>query len=588
MSNWSRLFLPLVLLTGFGVVACNSNSSVQSATPEGAAVEQSYRLTMTVETAPGTDKVRAIVVQETIPIAETPAGETLLVMPLVASNVPTIATSVDEIQAHDDAGALTLYYRDQGSGLEAQREWFANRRTQGPLRFSYRAELGRALAPRGAAPPIDLRAEAGAFSGAGATFLLRPPEGRYDIQLTWDLSALGEAARGRSSLLGKNANGVTAIDLDSVYFMAGKIGVFPEQPDGSGFFSSWQGETPFNARDLMAWAKRLREHYQTFFSAEPTPYGIFLRRNKVNPGGGMGMYRSFVVTYDDKRGNDPDELKLTFAHEMFHTFQPRMRPEPGKSGLSVSWFNEGLAMFYQARLPFRFGMIDADAYLADINYIAGRYYTNILGSTPNSEVPAGFWKDTRIRTLPYDRGFLYFVTVDVAMRQASDGKASLDKLVLAMLARQSRQGEIDIHDWEQALRSNLGEGAVQNLHAMLGGKVPLPGSAAFGPCFERVSRTMRRYQLGFEPAVLTESPRIVRGLIPGSAAARAGVRNGDTIARPVGQDQIQGEQNGVLTLHLQRDGKNLVVSYKPRGETVSAWQWVPKAGASLGRCVMTR
>jgi hypothetical protein len=70
----------------------------------------------------------------------------------------------------------------------------------------------------------------------------------------------------------------------------------------------------------------------------------------------------------------------------------------------------------------------------------------------------------------------------------------------------------------------------------------------------------------------------VRGLIPGSAAQRAGVRDGDEITQPVPQDRIQGEQDGVLTLKLLRDGKPLEISYVPRGETVEAYQWVRIAG----------
>jgi hypothetical protein len=50
--------------------------------------------------------------------------------------------------------------------------------------------------------------------------------------------------------------------------------------------------------------------------------------------------------------------------------------------------------------------------------------------------------------------------------------------------------------------------------------------------------------------VLIEHSRIVRGLIPGSAAEAAGIRNGDEITQPVPQDILQGQQNGILTLKL--------------------------------------
>ena len=553
--------------------------------PAMAATPPPYAITIHVQ-AGADGQVDALVVDEAIPLPATPAGEALLAMPHVSSNVPTIATGVAELAARDDHGPLQLHYRDQGEGPARQRQWYAGRAVGGTLHFSYRAAMTEALAARGAAPPIELRSEEGAFSGAGATFLLHPPGGRYDIALDWDLSALGGGAHALSSLQDRNAEDVDMQDLDSSYFMAGHIGLYPQRADATGFFSAWQGRTPFDAETLLAWTGQLRQHYQAFFAVPATPYGVFLRRNRVNPGGGMGMYNSFIVTYDDDRGNDPQQLEFTLAHEMFHTFQPHLSSQPEGETLADSWFNEGMAVFYQARLPFRYGMIDADAFLVDLNFTAARYYTNILGNAPNSDVPARFWQDTRIRTLPYDRGFLYFVTVDEAVRKASAGRASLDDLMLAMLQRQQHGQRIGMADWEAVLREHLGEAAVQQLHAMLDGAAPLPSSEAFGPCFERFSQPMRRYELGFAPVVLTESPRIVRELVPGSAAAQAGVRNGDEITRPVGQDQIQGEQDGILTLQLQRDGKPLTVSYKPRGEAVPTWQWRRKPGTEALQCVL--
>jgi membrane-associated protease RseP (regulator of RpoE activity) len=108
---------------------------------------------------------------------------------------------------------------------------------------------------------------------------------------------------------------------------------------------------------------------------------------------------------------------------------------------------------------------------------------------------------------------------------------------------------------------------------MLQGATPLPPSDAFGPCFRRVTKPLRRYQLGFDPKVLVEPKRIVRGLIAGSAAAKAGLHNGDEILKPVGQDHIQGDQTGILTLQIRRGSQEMTIRYLPRGETVDAWQW---------------
>jgi predicted metalloprotease with PDZ domain len=563
MITAPKIALSLAVLLAFSASAADPDL----VTPE---------LKFTIRALPSKDgkNIESIEVSETISGGTWQADQPLLEMPHVTSNVPTVAEHIENMEASDEAGALRLVHRDSGEDGSRRRQWFAHRPTAGAIHVRYRAPVVEELAARGAAPPIEIRSEDGAFSGGGATFLLRPPAGAYRLKVQWDHAALPPDAVGVSSLDTASDALLPVATLDSVYFMAGKVGKFPSQPNASEFFSAWQGKPPFDAVELMAWTEKLREHYQQFFKVGRTPYGVFLRRNLVNPGGGMGMYRSFVVTYGEERGSDPTELKFTLAHEMFHTFQPLMAREDGiDDSLSASWFNEGLAVFYQSALPFRYEMVSGEAYLRDLNYHAARYYTNALGSAPNSEVPKRFWEDTRIRTLPYDRGFLYFATVDEAVRKDSSGKRSLDDLMLEMHGRQRNGMTVTQADWEAVLRRELGEPGVAALRDMLEGKAPLPASDAFGPCFQRVSRSMRRYQLGFEPKVLIEPKRIVRGLIAGSAAETAGVRNGDEIMLPVGQDAIQGEQEGVLSLQLRRGDETLTIAYKPRGETVDAWQW---------------
>lgn len=439
----------------------------------------------------------------------------------------------------------------------------------------YTAYPATADAPRGAAPPVDLRAEAGAISAGAAVVLLRPSTTQTRVTIDWDLGALPEGAVAINSPMPVPSGAASFNPFEQIYFMAGKLQRFPDPLPASGFFSAWQGTPPFDAAALMQWTGKLYGHYEQFFATAPAPYAVFMRRNPVNAGGGMGMHRSFIVTYGPNGGTDPDEIKFTLAHEMFHTFQPMLTaPDEAGGELAASWFNEGLAVYYERALPLRFGLIDRDAFLKDLNYYAARYYTNPLGNVPNSEVPANFWKDTRIRTLPYDRGFLYFATVDEAARRVSNGRRSLDDLMLAMKALESSSHRsLTQQDWSDLLRKDVGDFAVRDLERMLAGGAPLPGSGAFGPCFRRTSERLRRYELGFDPAVLTESPRVIHGLVPGSAAEAAGLRNGDEILRPVPQDRIQGMQDEQLHLAIRRDGATIDVAYLPRGETVSAWQW---------------
>jgi predicted metalloprotease with PDZ domain len=246
----------------------------------------------------------------------------------------------------------------------------------------------------------------------------------------------------------------------------------------------------------------------------------------------------------------------------------------GAGGLDRSWFGEGLAVHYQRALPFRAGMISADDFLKDLNETAGRYYTSIKIATPNAAIPDGFWRDTRVRVLPYDRGSLYFGTVDAQIRARSGGRRSLADIVRVMLQTRRAGGAMNEALYRSLLRAELGGKGIADLDAMLAGATVLPPSDAYGPRFRRVTRPLRRYDLGFDLASLQTKPKIVRGLVAGSNAAVAGLRDGDEILNGFPQDALQGDQQAYVTLDVRRAGRTLQLRYQPRGEVVDAYQWV--------------
>lgn len=518
------------------------------------------------------------------------AGQPILKMPAVVANVVTVAKTIENLSVQDANGVVDLTTRDDAEGGEATyRHWICSREITGDIVVHYRSPISNIAAPRGAAPPLELRSDNGAFSGAGTTFLLLPEVRASEvhfqpIQIRWDLSDMAAGSVAVSSF-GKGDVAVPGSkdlsDLQSSYFMAGKLELYPESPAATGFFSAWHGSAPFDLREVMISEEKLYAFYDKFFTrTAAAPYGVFLRENPVNAGGGVELSGSFVATFGPK--TKLDDLKITLAHEMLHTFVGGL-DKPG--GLLSSWYSEGMAVYYARLLSFRAGQITSAQFLKDVNTTAGRYYTDALIHTPNDQIPAQFWADTRIRVLPYDRGSMYFAVVDGEVRSASHGKRSLDDLLLAMLARRQQKLPVDEAAWVELVTKELGEKGKNEFEAMKSGAVMLPEPGGFGPCFTRTTKMLKRYELGFDPKVLTEPKRIVRGLVPGSAAARAGVRDGDEITQPVPQDGIQADQEGVLTLKLMRDAKPLEISYVPRGEQAEAYQWVRTGELPDSACV---
>jgi len=515
----------------------------------------------------------------TIPQVDAAAGAPLLTLPVVIANTDTIATTLQGLKASDALGEIPLTVKDDPVAIAYARHWLAGRAVKGDVRVTYRAPVDNTPPKRGSGPPYSLCTEGGGVSGVGNTFVLLPEGAKpYRIALSWDLKGLGEGATAMSSLGDGNVRlpAGPAARLHRTLFMAGPMHRVPAQVKPTGFSAAWLGDPPFDPRPLMGWAGQLHGWMSGFFQdPETPPYRVILRYNPINAGGGAALSNSFLLTWGES-AKDPEGLKGTLAHEMIHTWTA--------SGLGGQWYGEGIAVHYQALLPMRAGLATPAEYLDDINDTARRYYTSALNDTPDAEVGPRFWEDTRIRTLPYDRGAMYFAVLDGKIRRASGGKRSLDDLIREMNRRRRAGETVPEAGWIDLVAKDLGDEG-RRLHAdMLAGKLMLPESGDFGPCFRRTTGKFRRFDLGFEPKSLVGDVKTIRGLIPGSEAAKAGLQDGDVVTYSVALDGVQGSQTRTLTLRVTRDGKTFPVTYLPRGETVDAWQWERVPGVADGTC----
>ena len=509
--------------------------------------------------------------------ADTPAGAPLLTMPIVVANTDTVAGTLQDLLVSDARGPVPLTVRDDSEAIAYSRHWIAGRDVKGTLVIRYRAPVDNTPPVRGSGPPYGLRTEGGGVSGAGMAFLLLPETQRpYRLAIRWKLAALGAGATGTSSYGDGDVVVATpgpAGRLSSSVFMAGPL---RREPRGSapGFSSAWLGEPPFDPRPLMRWTHRLHGWMSGFFrDAETPPYRVFARFNPINAGGGAALTNSFLVTYG--RNTDPEDLKGTLAHEMVHTWT---------GSTAGQWYGEGIAVHYQALLPWRARLITTAEFLEDLNQTAARYYANPLNDTPNAEIAPHFWEDSRIRVLPYDRGGLYFAVLDGRIRDSSGGRRSLDDLVRVMVDRRRKGETTDEAAWLALVTGELGEPGRALHGSMLAGGLMLPDSDDFGPCFRRTTGRIRRFELGFDPKSLVGAVKTIRGLKAGSEAAKAGLRDGDVVTYAAAIDGIQGDPKRTLTLQVTRNGRTFPLTYPPRGEVVDIWQWARAPGVPESAC----
>lgn len=516
------------------------------------------------------------------------AGEAFLTSPAIFAGVlgaPYGEGDVAPVEASDENGPITLSRDDNEpdpNNFIYFRRWLADRDTSGPIRVQYRAPIELVPPTLGAGPPFDLRLNQNVVTGAGVTFLVVPDTQQpFDITIDWDLGNMPDNSIGVSSFgRGQTDLQGPAGQLTTAYYMAGPVGRYPTDGEDHAFSAYWIGDPPFDPEETMPWSEEVYEAQLDFFGIEnPEPYTFMSRPNPYPGGGGAGLTNSFMLSYPEDTA-DLEDIAITIIHEMSHKWIGGVSGPPGGN----AWFTEGMNVFYTRRVPIKYGLLSPEAFIEDVNNHARRYYTNAINDLPNDQIPYLFWRDTRVRTLPYDRGSMYFAGEDARIRDASNGERSMDDIFFQIDAIREAGEPFTPEVWEDLIAAELGDDARTRFQDMMAGALQIPPSNAFGPCFEREETPSRVFQLGFDASTLSTQDRIVTGLVEGSTAQAAGLRNGDRILEPVALEAVQSDPTRTLTLSVGREDETFTLEYLPRGEDVIVYTWARVDGVDADRC----
>lgn len=575
---WPRGIGPLRAMTQFLAIGASSAMATAADAPA--------HFSLTVElrpSAPINGALQGIDVTVSVQGEAVPAGGRIAVLPVVTSALTTSAPDISGFAITDAQGTVAVHIQDVTRNSDnIDRYWIADRATVGTLTWRYHVAVDPTK-PLLSLPMYELRSTYGTLSGAGNSFLALPTDSlKRRVSVRWDLRDLPPGAVGLSSFgNGDSTSGtdLTTEELSSTYYMVGAPKLF--RATAGGFFAGWQGRPAFDMAILMRWAGKLHGYYGTFFRDPKPVFGIFGRSNPINPGSGVGLTNSFAFTFGDT--TTAADLKSMLAHEMLHVWVSSLDTVGDEDTLSGSWFGEGLAVYYQRNLPYRAKAISADEYLADLNRTAIRYYTDSMIATPNDRIAGAFWKDTRVRVLPYDRGSLYFAKLNAEIVRASGGRRSLDDLVLSLLAERHAGRPMTIHTWKTYLRRELGDAGIADWQTMLTGRRIELASDSFGPCFVRTTVPLGEFDMGYDFVASNAKGRIVQGLKPGSNAALAGLRDGDVVMKGGARDATQWDPNAMVTLQVERAGRPLTIQYSARGRILQIPQWIKDKGRK-GEC----
>ena len=172
----------------------------------------------------------------------------------------------------------------------------------------------------------------------------------------------------------------------------------------------------------------------------------------------------------------------------------------------------------------------------------------------------------------YQRGLLLGLRWHFKAREAgvADG---LDALLTRLLARARADRGLRVSN---AMIRTLGVeicgpwfGQEFDRYVLRGETIRVPADALL-PELRGQSRTVYAFDPGFDVAASVQARRVI-GLRAGSPAARAGLREGDTLVAA----SIRDDPDVPVRLTVRRDGKLHTIRYLPRGRAMVVVQFEP-------------
>lgn len=483
-----------------------------------------------------------------------------------------------------------------GEELEAERlephGWLVRHEPSARIVFAYRLPANDHRAAPSPGRHRRPLVEPGLFHTVGH-LALALPLGRGDVKpvavrLRWiGLDALGwEAMSSLGAGPGPHELEATPDELRQSLFVAGDLRVHRVDLRGRPLYVSLHGAWRFEDRDFVDAAAEIVELERAFFDDfDRPPYWIsVIPVGPPDPGGlslgGTGLWNSFSLALGRDAELDPDrpgglELVRLLAHETFHEWNGlgirRRQPEE-----LVYWFSEGFTDFYARRLLLRAGRIDERRYAELVNESIAEYWKSPARDAPNERIREDFWRDRDVGLLPYRRGDLVAMLVDAAVRRASGGARSLDD-VLRELLRASREDGLrfDTAALLDVFAAHAGPALAEHVRAVIeDGALPELPLELFEPCLAGEVGETWTWDPGFDlQRSLEES--VVRGVVPGSAAHAAGLRDGQELT---GWSVHYGDVEREIALQLGGDGPG-EVRWLPRGERLEVPRFHPREGA---------
>jgi predicted metalloprotease with PDZ domain len=329
----------------------------------------------------------------------------------------------------------------------------------------------------------------------------------------------------------------------------------------------------------------------SWMSDRPFDTYMFIYHFPRGPAGG-GMEHAYSTTIDlnaDTIKQSLYPLTAVTAHEFFHLWNvKRIRPqtlEPidytKENYTRALWFSEGVTSTVENTIQLRAGLVDEKQFLSHLGEEITeleRRPAHLTQSAEESSLDAwlegnSYYRRPERSISYYDKGELLGEMLDLAVRDASHGQASLREVLRWMNQNYAKKGRF-FNDSE-----GVREAAEAVTHADLSsfftkyvaGTEEIPWDDFFrsvGLRVEAVPNTVA--DAGFIASRNFDGPMSVAAVTPGSEAEHAGLQVGDTIVELQGKAAGQESRQELSSLN---PGDTLSVKVRSRRGSERELKW---------------
>lgn len=471
--------------------------------------------------------------------------------------------------------------KDDGESDET-RTWVTTRTTVGHVVLSFEAfprNVNKSMEP---GPRLELAKDQGGLIGSGISFLPLPINGSviYDINLAWNF----ELAPAGTTAVWAFGEGDTdtrhigpATDL-AAFYAIGPINSYSRPVKDYGMY--WFGNTPFDSTSLAKEIENLLSRMLEFFEESEPTFRVFIRKAEHRSFGGTGSEKSFLLEYDDDFRRfipiNDQVMKILLCHEMVHEWPLIDSGDDLSRGIeaSAAWFDEGIANYYQAILSYRFGLFSRTEFIRELNSITSAYYTSPAIWMNDHLAEKLAWEDAHAQRIPYSRGAMFLLKLDAELRAASRGERSLDDPIVEIVRLKNARNPYGLEQWLSLIEAELGENSTTDFKEMLTGKmVILPPDTLEYLGLKLVRQDQEKYELGFDER--SASNKVITGLVPGSRAEAAGLREGDILDKSYPIWLTADDFEMPMVVRVVRGDEIVTIEYMPRTwNKVESYQWI--------------